>query len=164
MVRQAKIHPALNDWSFAQVFILCKIKYISKNSGKVYYDILSERKKAGLDDVIAVARVEQLSPFPYDLVQNEISKFKNAEIIWAQEEHKNSGFWSFVQPRVNSLLKSYMLNFERRKLMKFFNNFRQNKGVKYAGRKPSASPATGNKYTHKKEHEQMINEILNNLP
>lgn len=53
--------------------------------GKVYYDIIADRKKAGLDEKIAVTRVEQLAPFPYDLIDKECGKYANAELIWAQE-------------------------------------------------------------------------------
>uniref|UniRef100_A0A915EQU5 2-oxoglutarate dehydrogenase, mitochondrial n=1 Tax=Ditylenchus dipsaci TaxID=166011 RepID=A0A915EQU5_9BILA len=81
--------------------------------------------------------------FPYDLIEKECKKYADAEIVWAQEEHKNMGAWTFIQPRFLSLLKPLQ------------------RAVIYAGRKPSASPATGNKYMHKKEQEAMIAAILN---
>jgi len=120
-----------------------KVERLVFCTGKVYYDIIAERKKAGLDEKIAVTRVEQLAPFPYDLIDKECGKYANAELVWAQEEHKNMGAWTFIQPRFLSLLKPH------------------NRGIKYAGRNPSASPATGNKYTHKKEQKAMTEAILN---
>lgn len=77
-------------------------------SGKVYYEILAARKQAGVDDRIAIARLEQISPFPYDTILEECNRYKNAELVWAQEEHKNMGAWTFVQPRFNSLLMPYV--------------------------------------------------------
>lgn len=77
----------------------------------MYYDIITERRKADLDAKIAIARVEQLSPFPYDQIFEECKKYANAEIIWAQEEHKNMGAWTFVQPRFNSLVKRFVVEY-----------------------------------------------------
>lgn len=74
-------------------------------SGKLYYELNKERDARGLKDKVAIVRVEQLNPFPWDLVEHEIAKYPNAEICWSQEEHKNQGFWPFVQPHVQSVLK-----------------------------------------------------------
>uniref|UniRef100_A0A1I8A9N6 oxoglutarate dehydrogenase (succinyl-transferring) n=1 Tax=Steinernema glaseri TaxID=37863 RepID=A0A1I8A9N6_9BILA len=112
-------------------------------TGKVYYELLAARKHLGLDDRIAIARVEQISPFPYDLIQQECSRYPSAELVWSQEEHKNMGAWGFIQPRFNSLLS------------------KQERGIKYAGRMPSASPATGNKYTHLQEQKELLAKSLN---
>lgn len=54
---------------------------------------------------IAISRVEQISPFPFDLVKAEILKYKKAEVVWLQEEHKNMGAWSYVEPRLLTILK-----------------------------------------------------------
>lgn len=74
-------------------------------SGKVYYELRKAREERGLDDSVAIARVEQLCPFPFDLVREEINKYPNAELAWAQEEHKNMGAWSFIQPRFHTVSK-----------------------------------------------------------
>jgi len=96
-------------------------------SGKVYFDLIEERSKLSANDV-AVVRIEQVAPFPYDRVQEQIAAFPNAEITWCQEEPKNMGCWFYTAPR---LAKS----------------FEAVKGVekkpKYSGRPPSAAPATG---------------------
>ena len=54
---------------------------------------------------MAIARVEQLCPFPFDQVRDEIAKYPNADLTWVQEEHKNLGPWSFVQPRFQTALE-----------------------------------------------------------
>ncbi|KIH60595.1 oxoglutarate dehydrogenase (succinyl-transferring), E1 component [Ancylostoma duodenale] len=107
-------------------------------TGKVYYDLVNARKHVGKDDTVAICRVEQISPFPYDLIQAECQKYPGAELIWSQEEHKNMGAWGFVQPRFNSLLQA------------------ENRVIQYTGRHPSASPATGNKFTHLLEQKDMM--------
>ncbi|PIO63660.1 hypothetical protein TELCIR_14734 [Teladorsagia circumcincta] len=107
-------------------------------SGKVYYDLVTARKHVGKEDSVAICRIEQISPFPYDLVQAECQKYPGAELIWSQEEHKNMGAWGFAQPRINSLMQS------------------ENRKIRYTGRHPSASPATGNKYTHLQEQKDMM--------
>ena len=66
-------------------------------SGKVYFDLYEEREKRGIDDIYLL-RVEQLYPFPLKAVVRELARFKNAELIWCQEEPKNMGAWSFVEP------------------------------------------------------------------
>ncbi|KAK6046030.1 putative oxoglutarate dehydrogenase, E1 component [Cooperia oncophora] len=107
-------------------------------TGKVYYDLVMARKHVGKEDSVAICRIEQISPFPYDLVQVECQKYPEAELIWSQEEHKNMGAWGFVQPRINSLMQS------------------ENRAIRYTGRHPSASPATGNKFTHLQEQKDMM--------
>lgn len=62
------------------------------------------RSEKQLDDKIAIVRMEQISPFPYDLVRRECEKYPNAKLVWGQEEHKNQGAWSYVQPRFKTCL------------------------------------------------------------
>ncbi|XP_066601306.1 2-oxoglutarate dehydrogenase complex component E1 isoform X4 [Prorops nasuta] len=110
-------------------------------SGKVYYDLKKSRGERQADDKIAIARVEQISPFPYDLIKKEAAKYPNAELIWAQEEHKNQGAWTYVQPRFQTALNGV-------------------RGVTYAGRPTAASPATGSKMQHLKELKQLLDDAL----
>lgn len=77
-------------------------------SGKVYYDLVAARKHLNLEPEVAICRIEQISPFPYDIVMEECLRYKGAELVWAQEEHKNMGAWAFVQPRFNSLLVKFV--------------------------------------------------------
>ncbi|VIO87576.1 2-oxoglutarate dehydrogenase E1 component, mitochondrial precursor, putative [Brugia malayi] len=119
-----------------------KVERLVFCTGKVYYDLMSARKHLNLDSRIAISRVEQISPFPYDLIEKECLKYSKAELIWAQEEHKNMGAWGFVHPRLGALIT------------------KQGRLLKYAGRKPSASAATGNKYTHYVELKTLLADAL----
>ncbi|XP_017882188.1 2-oxoglutarate dehydrogenase, mitochondrial isoform X6 [Ceratina calcarata] len=118
------------------------VKRVIFCSGKVYYDLKKARAERQLDDKIAIARVEQISPFPYDLVKKESAKYPNAELVWAQEEHKNQGAWTYVQPRFHTALNG-------------------TRPLTYAGRPTGASPATGSKMQHLKELKQLLDDSLN---
>ena len=73
-----------------------KIRRVILCSGKVYYDLYEEREKRGIDDIYLL-RVEQLYPFPTKALVTELSRFKQAEIVWCQEEPRNMGAWHFVE-------------------------------------------------------------------
>ncbi len=88
--------PASNDPDNVKKILFC--------SGKVYYELVAERKKLNLDKDIAIARIEQLAPFPHDLIRQELTKYKNAKIGIAQEEHKNAGPYDFVKARLQTVL------------------------------------------------------------
>lgn len=113
-------------------------------SGKVYYDLLEARRERKIRDV-AIVRVEQYYPFPGELLAAELKKYKNAKLIWCQEEPKNNGAWFFMQPRLNDLLEELDHPAGR---------------VIYAGRAESASPATGYLKIHQLEQNKLINEAL----
>ena len=104
-----------------------KIRRVVLCSGKVYYDLLEEREKRGINDVYLL-RVEQLYPFPAKALITELSRFRNAEMVWCQEEPKNMGAWSFIDPYLEWVLDQIDAKHQR---------------VRYAGRPASASPATG---------------------
>ena len=80
-----------------------KIRRVVLCSGKVYYDLYEEREKRGIDDVYLL-RVEQLYPFPAKALITELSRFRQAEIVWCQEEPKNMGAWTFVEPYLEWVL------------------------------------------------------------
>jgi len=73
-----------------------KVKRIIMCSGRVYYDIFNERKKRDVKDVVIV-RVEQICPFPYDMVGDVVKKYTNAEVYWVQEEPFNQVYCSVLQ-------------------------------------------------------------------
>uniref|UniRef100_A0A1B0G1X4 2-oxoglutarate dehydrogenase, mitochondrial n=1 Tax=Glossina morsitans morsitans TaxID=37546 RepID=A0A1B0G1X4_GLOMM len=75
------------------------VKKVIFCSGRVYYDLAKTRKEKDLEKEIAIVRVEQISPFPFDLIKEQSITYKDAEFVWVQEEHKNQGCWSYVQPR-----------------------------------------------------------------
>lgn len=110
-----------------------------------YQTLLKEREDRGIKDVV-LARVEQISPFPYDMVTPYIDRFPNADIQWCQEEPLNAGAWSYVQPRLYTVFKNTEHHAHRTPL--------------YAGRNPSASPATGRKNVHKAEIEMFCNQVF----
>lgn len=109
-------------------------------SGKVYYDLIAEREERGLQNDIAISRVEQLFPFPYDMLSEDLARHPNAEVTWIQEEHRNAGAWSFCQPRLENILGDRELS--------------------YAGRRAAASAATGNKKLHKREYADMMDQAF----
>ena len=67
-----------------------KMRKLVLCTGKVYFDLLAAREAKGMNDV-AIARLEQIAPFPSDKVQADIAKYSNAEVVWCQEEPKNAG-------------------------------------------------------------------------
>ena len=121
-----------------------KIKRVVICSGKVYYDLLEARDAAGLDDVYLL-RLEQLYPFPALSLTKELTRFKKAEIVWCQEEPKNQGPWSFVEPNIEWVLERIGAKQGR---------------ARYAGRHASASPATGLAAQHKHEQEKLVSDAL----
>lgn len=109
-----------------------KIKRVVLCTGKVYYDLLEDREKRGINDVYLM-RLEQLYPFPAKALVDEIGRFPNADIVWCQEEPKNMGAWAFVQPYVEWVLEQLGREGER---------------PRYVGRAASASTATGLMRSH----------------
>ncbi|NJR42627.1 MAG: hypothetical protein HC767_08120, partial [Akkermansiaceae bacterium] len=81
-----------------------KIRRVILCSGKVYYDLYEEREKRGIEDIY-ILRVEQLYPWPHKALIHELSRFKDAEFIWCQEEPYNMGAWSFAQPNIERVLE-----------------------------------------------------------
>lgn len=118
-----------------------KVKRISFCSGKVYYDLLAESQKRGVEDV-ALIRVEQLYPFPEDQVKEVIEHYPNVtEVVWTQEEPKNMGAWTHVCP--------YFLDLLPKKI-----------SFGHIGRKAAAAPATGSAGVHKREQAALVDETL----
>ncbi|KAI0483995.1 2-oxoglutarate dehydrogenase-like protein [Xylariaceae sp. FL0804] len=111
-------------------------------SGQVWATLSKYRADNKIDNV-AITRIEQLHPFPWEQLKENLDMYKNAKtIVWCQEEPLNAGSWTFVQPRIETLLNK--------------TEHHDRKHVMYAGRNPSASVATGLKSTHKKEEEELL--------
>jgi 2-oxoglutarate dehydrogenase E1 component len=121
-----------------------KIKRVVMCSGKVYYDLLEERDRRGIDDIYLL-RFEQFYPFPALAALKELERFKDAEMVWCQEEPKNQGAWTFMEPNLEWVLTRM--------------NAKHPRPV-YAGRAASASPATGLASTHKAQQEALIDDAL----
>jgi 2-oxoglutarate dehydrogenase E1 component len=121
-----------------------KIKRVVMSSGKVYYDLLEERDARGLDDVYLL-RVEQFYPFPAQAMVKELKRFSNADIVWCQEEPKNQGGWTFMEPNIEWVLTRIKAKHTR---------------PIYAGRSASASPATGLASAHKAQQAALVDDAL----
>ncbi len=113
-------------------------------SGKVYYDLLEARDEQGLSDVYLL-RLEQFYPFPAQSLVAELKRFPKAEVVWCQEEPKNQGGWSFVEPNLEWVLTRIGSKWKR---------------PAYSGRSAAASPATGLAKTHKAQQDALVNDAL----
>lgn len=121
-----------------------RIRRVVMCSGKVYYDLLAERDARGIDDIYLL-RIEQFYPFPALSLVKELGRFKDAEMIWCQEEPKNQGAWSFIEPNLEWVLNRIGARHQR---------------PAYVGRATSASPATGLASQHKAQQDALVNEAL----
>ena len=122
-----------------------KMKRVVMCSGKVYYDLLEARDAAGIDDVYLL-RIEQFYPFPAISLVKELERFKGAEMVWCQEEPKNQGAWTFIEPNIEWVLSRIKAKHKR---------------PTYVGRIATASPATGLATQHKAQQAALVAEALN---
>jgi 2-oxoglutarate dehydrogenase E1 component len=121
-----------------------KISRVVLCSGKVYYDLYEEREKRGVNDIYLL-RMEQLYPFPARALIQELTRFKDAEMIWCQEEPRNMGAWSFIEPNLSWVLEHIDAKHKR---------------PRYAGRPSSAATATGLMSKHVRELKAFLDEAL----
>jgi len=121
-----------------------KIRRVVMCSGKVYYDLYEEREQRGVDDVYLL-RVEQLYPFPVKALISELARFKDAEMVWCQEEPKNMGSWFFVEPYLEWILNHVETKHRR---------------PHYVGRAASAATATGLMSKHLAQMQAFLDEAL----
>ena len=118
------------------------VKRVVLCAGQVYYDLEAGRAERKLEDDVAIVRVEQLYPFPYDEVKAELAKYQNAKsVVWAQEEPKNQGAFYQIRHRIEDVIS------EEQKLS-------------YAGRPSSASPAVGYSSKHIAQLKQLVEDAL----
>jgi 2-oxoglutarate dehydrogenase E1 component len=121
-----------------------KIRRVVLCSGKVYYDLYDEREKRGTDDVYLL-RVEQLYPFPTKALVTELSRFKQAEVVWCQEEPRNMGAWHFVEHYLEWVLNQIEAKQRR---------------PRYATRPAAAATAVGQMSKHQAQLKQLLDEAL----
>ncbi|NNM43533.1 MAG: 2-oxoglutarate dehydrogenase E1 component [Chlamydiae bacterium] len=108
-------------------------------SGKVFYDLIAERKKRNRNDIVII-RIEQLYPLDEEKVRSFIEKYKGVEnYVFVQEEHKNMGSYFFLSPLLEEILQ---------------------KPIRYIGRGVSASPAAGSYQMHRKEGQHLLDEVF----
>ncbi len=121
-----------------------KVKRVVLCTGKVYYDLLQKRRDEGITDV-ALVRVEQMHPFPATHLAKALAPYKNAEVVWCQEEHENYGAWTFMDRRIEKVLAGLDIKAKR---------------PVYAGRDEAASPATGLARIHQQQQEALVRAAL----
>ncbi|MDE3060156.1 MAG: 2-oxoglutarate dehydrogenase E1 component, partial [Pseudomonadota bacterium] len=121
-----------------------KIRRVVLTSGKVYYDLFEARAERKIDD-IAIVRVEQYYPFPAKELTAELKRYKNAEVVWCQEEPENMGAWRFLGPKIGDILDTLG---------------RANLRIGYAGRPEAASPAAGYLKIHEREQKALVDTAL----
>jgi len=120
-----------------------KVKRVVACSGKVYYDLLEDQTKRGQDDV-AILRVEQLYPFPRELLSAELKRYSNAtDLVWCQEEPQNQGAWYQIKHHLQACLSD-------------------GQSLHYAGRARSPSPAAGHFAEHVEEQVKLVADALLN--
>jgi 2-oxoglutarate dehydrogenase E1 component len=121
-----------------------KIRRVVLCTGKVYFDLLEEREKRGIDDIYLM-RVEQLYPFPRKALLEELGRFIKADVVWCQEESENMGAWNFIDRRLENVMVELKMPALR---------------PRYVGRPGSAAPATGLMKRHLKEQKALVDEAL----
>eukprot|EP00929_Paragymnodinium_shiwhaense_P113548 TRINITY_DN8182_c0_g2_i1.p1 TRINITY_DN8182_c0_g2~~TRINITY_DN8182_c0_g2_i1.p1 ORF type:complete len:1139 (-),score=183.35 TRINITY_DN8182_c0_g2_i1:607-4023(-) len=126
-------------------------------SGKIFYDLYHARASRKLQSEIALARVEQISPFPAMLAALCAGRYPNAEVVWVQEEPKNMGAWSYVAPRLPTALRLLDTSGESDLDM---DTGRTDFSVRYIGRPPSATTATPLFKKHKEETQRILDQAL----
>ncbi len=121
-----------------------KMRRVVMCSGKVYFDLYDEREKRGINDIYLL-RIEQLFPFPTKALVAELSRFKQAEMVWCQEEPRNMGGWFFVDVYLQWVLNQIAAGHRQ---------------MRYAGRPASASTAVGQMSKHLAQLKQFLDEAL----
>jgi len=142
--KESTFHRVLWDDDRDSLVKADKIKRVILCTGKVYYDLLAERRERGIDD-IRILRLEQLYPFPGLVLAEELAGCKNADIVWCQEEPENQGAWQFVDRRIENVLTKLKHKASR---------------PKYVGRVAAAAPATGLMSRHLEEQKKLVDEAL----
>jgi 2-oxoglutarate dehydrogenase E1 component len=121
-----------------------EVRRVVFSSGKVYFDLAKARAKKG-EDRVALVRIEELHPFPFEAVARALRRYRRAEVLWCQEEPQNMGAWGFIDRRIESVLSGLDVAAKR---------------ARYVGRAEAASPATGFFKEHLKEQEGLVAQAL----
>jgi 2-oxoglutarate dehydrogenase E1 component len=130
--------PVIEQFSGAEE----KVDRLVLCTGKIAIDIAEHVNNGNDYSWLQVLRVEEIYPFPIELLQNIVNKYVNIkEIFWVQEEPKNMGAWNFVEPRINEIAPSGIR-------------------VKYIGRRRRSSPAEGDPNVHKLDQSKILQAAL----
>lgn len=150
LLRHPKVISNLEDLSkgmFKEVILdesvsNSKVKRVILCTGKIYYELEEEREKNANDGTTAILRVEQLYPFPAEQISQAVKQYSNLkQIIWAQEEPRNMGAYTFVASRLQDI---------------FSDLAGKGVGFRYVGRTDRASPAIGSPKVHQQEQAEII--------
>jgi len=150
MAEGSSFHRVLDDDARAGALTSLKlrpdreIRRVLLCSGKVYFDLLEEREKQGVDDV-TILRLEQFYPWPMKSLTSALARFKAAELVWCQEEPKNMGAWTFVDPWLELTLAKMDIGAKR---------------ARYVGRPASASTAAGLMSRHLRELQNFLRQAF----
>ena len=147
-------HRVLPDRAYIKEFGLIELKKDKKIekviicSGKIYFDLVDAREKSKNDNVVFI-RLEQIYPFPVKRLGRELKRYaENADFYWCQEEPQNMGAWNTVKNYIDRTLE--IINYPKKK-------------VKYIGRRPSASTATGNLNKHLAQQKEILEKVVGKI-
>ncbi|XXQ36698.1 Transketolase-like pyrimidine-binding domain-containing protein [Plasmodiophora brassicae] len=136
--------PVLSDCSNEDCERVRRLAFVS---GKIYYDLVKARSSVSNPEQYSIVRIEELCPFPFELIVKELNRYPQVEqVAWVQEEPSNAGCWTFVGPRLQRAIEA----------SRTCSSIR----LQYLGRKASASPAVGALEVHKKEAKSVIEALF----
>ena len=119
-----------------------KVDRVVLLTGKLYYDLVKERQTRNLSDRVALIRLEELSPFPFDELHLALKRYAKArEVLWVQEEPRNQGAFTYIEPRVNNLLAEVLKTKVR---------------IGYRGREEDSVPVTGTGVVYKAQQGKVL--------
>ena len=145
MAPNTRFKPVLDD----QISDASKVNRVVLLTGKLYYDLVKEREAQKLSDRVALIRLEEISPFPFDELLAALKRYTKArEIVWVQEEPRNQGAFTYVEPRVNNLLTQRLKTKVK---------------IGYKGREEDAVPATGTGVVYKAQQEKVLKSAFEGL-
>jgi len=137
-----------------------RVRRVLLCSGQIYYALSAARRARRVRDV-ALVRVEQLSPFPFDDVAAAVARHPNAEVVWAQEEPKNQGAWRFVQSRANTALRELLPDGDGPGgLGGGGARSSPPRTLRFIGRPPAGTTATASLAIHREELREIIDAAL----
>ena len=145
MAPNTRFKPVLDD----PISDTSKVDRVVLLTGKLYYDLIKERQTRNLSDRVALIRLEEISPFPFDELHAALKRYtRTREIVWVQEEPRNQGAFTYVEPRVNNLLAQRLKTKVR---------------IGYRGREEDAVPATGTGVVYKAQQEKVLKSAFEGL-
>lgn len=146
-IGESRFQPVISDPAHGQgIAEPSDIKRVIYCTGQVYMALVKYRETHGITDT-AITRVEQLHPFPWDHVRDNLSHYQNAsDVVWCQEESLNDGPWAFVRTRLETIFDTTETHRGRR--------------LRFAGREATPSVATGFGREHQMQEAALVKEAF----